>query len=304
MVLEYNKTSQVVLEIVKDLFALNVGDKMKSVRAYVTLFDSSQGTVQNAINYLVETGGIAIDKRGSQGSYLTKFDKNIILGLIGKRHIVGCMPLPYSKRYEGLASGLSGLGNDIMRFHLMYMRGSTNRFSRLLEGSVDYVITSRAAAQQAIKNGEKLEIVKAFGAQSFLSKHILVKSTKFTGAIDENTVLGVDKTSLDQIEIAKLLHKKIKIQLKYINASLIRKYLDNGEIDITIWNFDEILEKHLNYEYLELDFIEGLSKFTETVIVIKSNDHFTRRIIEDEVDVENILQIQKDVIMEIKTPIY
>ena len=304
MVLEYNKTSKVVLEIVKDLFALNVGDKMKSVRAYVKLLDSSQGTVQNAINYLVETKGIAIDKRGSQGSYLVKFDKNIILSLIGKRHIVGCMPLPYSKRYEGLASGLSGLGNETMRFHLMYMRGSTNRLSRLLEGSVDYVITSSAAAQHAIDNGEKLEIVKAFGEKSFVSKHILVKSKTFDGNIDEKTILGVDETSLDQIEIAKLLHAKVKVQLKYINASLIRKYLDNGEIDITIWNFDEILEKHLNYDYMELDFIDGLRKFNETVIVIKLNDHFTRRIIQDEVEVESILQIQKDVIMEIKTPIY
>jgi hypothetical protein len=55
---------------------------------------------------------------------------------------------------------------------------------------------------------------------------------------------------------------------------------------------------------MELDFIDGLRKFNETVIVIKLNDHFTRRIIQDEVDVESILQIQKDVIMEIKTPIY
>jgi len=304
MVLEYNKTSQVVLEIVKDLFTLKIGDKMKSVRAYVQLLDSSQGTVQNAINYLVETGGIAIDKRGSQGSYLDKFDKNIILSLIGKQHITGCMPLPYSKRYEGLASGLSGLDNDVMRFHLMYMRGSTNRLQRLLEGSVDYAITSHAAALRAIKNGDKLDIVKTFGEHSFVSKHILVKSVHFNGIIDDNTVLGIDETSIDQLEIAKLVQKKIKLKLKYINASLIRKYLDNGEIDITVWNFDEILEKHLDYDFLELDFIQGLGIFSETAVVIRRDDYFTKRIIEEEVDVEEILKIQKDVIEGTITPVY
>ncbi len=304
MVLEYNKTSQVVLEIVKDLFTLDIGDKMKSVRAYVQLLDSSQGTVQNAINYLIETGGIAIDKRGSQGSYLTKFDKNIVLSLIGKQYITGCMPLPYSKRYEGIASGLSGLGNDVMRFHLMYMRGSTNRLSRLNEGTVDYAITSHSAALRAIQSGMQFEIVKTFGENSFVSKHVLVKSRSFNGEIDENTILGIDKTSIDQVEIAKLLEKKIRITLKYINASQIHKYLDNGEIDATIWNYDEIAEKQLNYDYLNLDFIEGLGKFSETVIVIKSDDHFMRKIMQEEVNVEEILKIQKDVINGIITPIY
>jgi len=304
MGLEYNKTSQIVLELVKDLFNLNVGDKLRSVREYVKLFDTSQGTVQNALNYLVETGGIAIDKRGSRGSFLSKFDFEIILGVIDKQHLLGCMPLPYSKRYEGLASGLSGLGKGILRFHLMYMRGSENRISRLLEGSVDYAILSHAAALNAINNGVKIEIAKAFGKQTFVSKHVLVKSRKYQKDDSKPIILGVDETSLDQIEIAKILETKMNLKLKYINASLIRNYLDSGEIDATIWNYDEIKEKHLNYEYEDLKDIDELDKFTETVLVIKLNDHFTRRIIQDEVDKEKILKIQEDVINMVQTPVY
>ena len=302
--LEYNKTSQVILEIVKDLFTLNIGDKMKSVRTYVSMLDASQGTVQNAINYLVEEGAIAIDKRGSLGSFLVKFDKKKLLKLIGKQHIIGCMPLPYSKRYEGLASGLSGLGDEDVRFHLMYMRGSTNRVSTLIEGSVDYAITSHAAAKKEIEQGKKISIVKTFGPNSFVSKHVLVKSKNFDGHIGKDTVIGIDETSIDQIEIAKLIQKHMNIQIKYINASLIRKYLDNGDIDMTIWNFDEILEKHLNYEYEDLHLIEGLSIFTETVIVIRSNDYFMKRIMEDEVDVDTINKIQKAVIDGTQVPVY
>lgn len=304
MVLEYNKTTQIVLEIVKDLFTLNVGDKMKSVRAYVDLLDSSQGTVQNAINYLVETGGIEIDKRGSQGSYLTKFDKKIILQVIGKQHITGCMPLPYSRRYEGLATALSALDTDVMRFHIMYMRGSTNRLNKLEEGTVDYAITSRSAALRAINSGKPFEIASLLGANTFVSKHIIVKSKHFDGVLSENTVLGIDKTSIDQVEIAKLIEKKIKVKIKFINASLIHTLLDNGDIDVTIWNYDEIVEKKLNYDFIELDFIEGLSKFTETAIVIKSEDHFTKKIIQDEIQVDKILQIQKEVIDGVLTPVY
>lgn len=302
--LEYNKTTQTVIELVKHLFTLNIGDKMCSVREYVKMLDTSQGTVQNALNYLIENDAIAIDKRGSKGSYLQKFDMQIILQILGKQHLIGCMPLPYSKRYEGLATGFSELTRDDMRFHLMYMRGSKNRISRLLDGNVDYAIISYSAALKAIEEGFKIEVAKTLGEHTFVSKHILVLSRVFKKDLDENTVLGVDETSTDQLEIAKILQSTINMKLKYINASLIRKYLDTGEIDATIWNYDEIKEKQLDYDYKDLDFLTGLSKYTETAIVIKENDHITKRIILDEIHEERILEIQKGVIEGTITPVY
>lgn len=302
--LEYNKTTQVVIELVKQLFKLNIGDKMCSVREYVKMLDTSQGTVQNALNYLIEHNAIAIDKRGSKGSFLTHFDMQVILQILGKQHLIGCMPLPYSKRYEGLATGLSELTREDMRFHLMYMRGSKNRISRLLEGNVDYAIISYSAALKAIEEGQRIEVAKTIGKYTFVSKHILVLSRMFKGDLDSNTVLGVDETSSDQLEIAKILQETINVKLKYFNASLMRKYLDSGEIDATIWNYDEIKEKELDYDYKDLAFLSGLTEYTEAAIIIKENDYITKRIIFDVIHEERILEIQNGVIDGTITPVY
>lgn len=55
---------------------------------------------------LQENGAIKLESKGHLGTFLIAKNTAILLAFAGITSIVGVMPLPYSKRYEGFATGL------------------------------------------------------------------------------------------------------------------------------------------------------------------------------------------------------
>jgi hypothetical protein len=102
----------------------------------------NSGCVENA----GISGAIRIERRGRNGSYLVDMDNRTLLKHVDINNVVCAMPLPYTRLYEGLASGLKAQFDGIP-FYYAHMRGADIRVECLLNGVYDMAVVSRLAAE-------------------------------------------------------------------------------------------------------------------------------------------------------------
>ena len=82
------------------------GNRLKTIDELAGECGSSVGLTQAALKTLESSGAIRIERRGRNGSYLVEMDNKALLAHIDITNVVCAMPLPYTRLYEGLASGL------------------------------------------------------------------------------------------------------------------------------------------------------------------------------------------------------
>lgn len=79
------------------------------------------------------------------GSYLVEMDNKALLTHVDINNVVCAMPLPYTRLYEGLASGLKA--RRMAFLYYAHMRGADIRVECLLNGVYDMAVVSRLAAE-------------------------------------------------------------------------------------------------------------------------------------------------------------
>ena len=77
--------------------------------------------MQAALKTLESAGCITVQRSGRNGSFLTHVDYRSLLDYANISRVVCAMPLPYTREYEGLASGLKREFSDVP-FYFAHMR--------------------------------------------------------------------------------------------------------------------------------------------------------------------------------------
>ena len=108
-----------VTELARMLILCVPGQRLARVQEYAERFDVSTGTAQAALSYLQSAGAATLEARGRLGSYVRELRYPVLWSLGVQRPIVGTMPMPYSRRFEGLATAVSRLGTIRARFHTL-----------------------------------------------------------------------------------------------------------------------------------------------------------------------------------------
>ena len=182
-----------------EFIQLDVDDRIPTVAFLSEKYETARGTVQSSLKLLQDYGAIKLESRGHLGTFITYIDYLKLLEVAGINSLVGVMPLPYSKRYEGLATGIFNTLNDRhLSVNLAFMRGANHRLKALLDGRYDFAVTSRLTADYYLKNNEPIEIVAAFGDYSYVNEHVLVVRNDNDGVIRNNMKVGIDRSSIDQ----------------------------------------------------------------------------------------------------------
>lgn len=86
--------------------AHGAGARLPRVRDVAELLGVGNGTVQSALRLLEEAGAIKTVARGHLGTFLVGSDRAALWRLSGLGAVQAAMPLPHSRRFEGLATGL------------------------------------------------------------------------------------------------------------------------------------------------------------------------------------------------------
>jgi hypothetical protein len=198
------------------------------------------GTVQAAFQLLEEAGAVRTVARGHLGTFLVSADRAILWRLSGLGTLLAAMPLPYSRRYEGLATGLRAAFEQAQApFAVTFMRGAHARVSALLDGKADLVVLSRFAADRLMAE-HPLELVADLGPATYVGAHgVLVRH-----GVDLDSAglrVAVDRSSED-IELLTERMFAGRADVRWVEASYmqLRSLYERGEVDASVWNLDEV----------------------------------------------------------------
>lgn len=266
----YQKTGMTISNVALSLLSKNPGDRVMPISWYQEEFKVSRGTIQNALNYLRESGAIELVSHGHLGTCIEKIDYRKLQESCLIQELLGIMPLPYSLTYEGFATAVYEQLKEF-KFNMAYARGAVGRIKLVESGTYQFAISSRYAAEYAMKQGKNIEIAINFGNGSFLSRHVLLVRDKNCREIQDGMRLAYDADSLDQSGITESLIKGKNVELVNIRTQQTLSALSEGTIDAGVWNYDDIIENHhlgnLNIVFLDED--EYNCSFATAVMVVQ-----------------------------------
>lgn len=169
------------------------GNRLKTIDELANECRSSVGLTQAALKTLESSGAIRIERRGRNGSYLVEMDNKALLTHVDINNVVCAMPLPYTRLYEGLASGLKAQFDGIP-FYYAHMRGADIRVECLLNGVYDMAVVSRLAAESYLTQ-KGLCLALELGPHTYVGEHQLICRKGESANVKR---VGLDNRSADQ----------------------------------------------------------------------------------------------------------
>lgn len=291
----FNKNSSTIIALSKLFLSMEIQDKVPTFEQLSKDLMVARGTIQNSIKILQDEKAIEILPRGRKGTFLVDKDIEKLIYYANIRSLLGAMSLPYSKIYEGLATGLiSSLKNKYqIPVNMSYMRDATQRIDEMLDGRYDFIIISKLSAEIALKRDKQIKIVKDFGPKTYLSYHVIVFADASMDKIQDGMTVGLASNATSQNLWVKKICKDINVNYKEIDYNNVLAAVKRHEIDATVWNRDEI-----NNTLFQLNMVPIYSdeESTDAVLVVDANRKELVKIFEEIVDIETVTQIQKAVV--------
>lgn len=300
------KKGVIVNFLASDLLQLKKGDKLPSISEFQLKYDVARGTVQNALNYLKSENGLKTKSSGHLGTFIEEINYTVLQEYALSEAILGTMTLPYSRLYEGMATGIyEEYKENNIKLNLAYIRGSKERVRSITMKTYRFAVVSRFAANRAIEQGEPIEIVIDFGNHTYLSGHVLLFANLANNKIRDGMRVAIDYSSLDQQILTKENIQGKTVELIEMPGHQIIHSLKNNQIDAGIWNFDEIRDK--NYE--ELNYVSLTDNKLEkdmgaSVIICHQDDVSIKAFFAKSFDWQKVLKIQEEVVKGTTIPRY
>lgn len=287
---------------------VNVGDRILTISDFGDQIPVSRGTIQNSLQILKDMKAIELESRGKFGTYLIAKDIDALLSFTNINFLIGAMPLPYSKLYEGLATGILNTleGSLKIPVNIAHMRGAKNRIELVRKHRYDFAVVSKFAALHYQKeNPDTIDIVSSFGIATYVKKHVLLKRKVVEISDKKGIKVGIDPMSLDQYYLTKNFFKDLKVEYITINYAQIIDLLEEEKIDFAIWNGDELNFNRNKIDVIDIEDKTG-SNFdnTEAVIIISCEKSEIGSLIKTFMNKETVLRIQEEVVNGIVLPQY
>jgi hypothetical protein len=290
--------------VARIMASLRVGDRVPAVTELCERLGTARGNIQLAIGNLKKLKAVELRSRGHLGTYIENIDYLKLLETCGIKEIAGVMPLPYSKRYEGLATGIYSACNlDGLRTGIAFMRGAENRIRNLYGGRYDFVVLSKLSFDYYIQQGRLLKEICNFGDYSYVGKHMVIVPKGFSGNWRQVRV-GIDDSSVDQrlLTLSYFSDKPaVFVPMKY---NQLFSYLQKRQIDAAIWNTDDIDLDAKGLAALELGDLPECAKGTQAIIACRQDDNLTIRLLGEMLSVSVVKRQQQEVVDGNRVPRY
>lgn len=303
----YSKNGLTAKNIAKELLDLDTGEKIPRVADYSEKLGIGRGTVQIALGLLEELKAIRLEARGHLGTFLIDKDIELLQEIAGISPLIGSMPLPYSRKYEGLATGLVE-AFDIAgkKINLSYMRGGLNRLEAVRTKRSDFAIVSKMTADNSLEKYSNLSVMKKLGVNSYVSAHKIFLADTNETSIRNGMKIGVDMDSPDQKLLTFSEFNGMDVEYVYINYMQLFDMLQAKQIDAAVWSMDD---KRLTQQFRSIEFqspeAKKISEETSEAVIVIDRDREEEMMDKwGSVNSDDILSIQKQVEEGSKIPRY
>jgi hypothetical protein len=291
-----SKKGKTLLKVASLLLTIEKGQRIPKVESLAQQLNVGRGTIQSSLKILEEAKAIELLSRGHLGTFLLQKDVSKLLEFAGVNTITAVMPLPYSKKYEGLATALTTVFHHMgIRLNLAFMRGSNPRLEGVKEGRYDFAVVSFMAAKNAVEKAN-ITIEKRLGAQSYVSKHKIYFADSDKTEIEDGMRIGIDSKSADQRTLAEAEAQGKKVTFVETTYMHLLQSLEAGLIDATVWNADEVQRPTLYAKDLTSSLaVRNSQEISETALVAHG-DKQTISYLLGLIDKQELLTIQKQVV--------
>lgn len=299
-----SKNAIVVEHLAKYFIGVEDNSRIKTISELEDEIVVARGTIQNSLNLLKQVGAITLKARGHLGTFLISKDISMLLRYANISFIVGVMPLPYSKLYEGLSTGLLHTMENKLNVpvNMAYMRGASRRIEMMLNGRYDFAILSKFAAIDYLNQNNDIEIITEFEPGSFLNKHVVMFNSPDHQVIEDGMRVGIDYDSIDQSSLTLEVSKSLDVELVEVSYNQLVEKLLTNEIDAAIWNDDEVARKTPSITTRDLELDNNYN--TIAVIVIDKNRQDLKRLLMSLIDINEVQDIQHQVLNNELIPSY
>jgi DNA-binding transcriptional ArsR family regulator len=251
--LPLSKQTIAMLALSRGFLRQRVGDLMDPIGVWAERLQVGRGTVQAALRLLEDAGGVHLNGRGRGGTRIEALDYLRLWEVTGSKVVVGTMPLPYTLRYQGLATGLyKGFEQAGLPLQMAYMRGAGQRLDGVGQGRYEFAVTSALAASSLIKERPDLEIALTFRGQSYTAEHVLLFASPQAREPWTGMRVGIDTASYDQRVLTEAITGRWSVQLVPVNYTHLLEMLMRGELDAAVWNGDEVRERKVQVGVVSL----------------------------------------------------
>ncbi len=297
-----SQTGKVTMGIARLLLHCAEGEKLPRMMDLARTLKSGHGTIQEAFSYLIKSGAITVETKGSQGSYLIAADYTLLWRYAGNEWIVGSMPLPYTLRYEGLATALyAQLEMTKLPFNMTYQRGSLSRGEMVRKEHYHFAVMSMLAAQHFVERHPEVMIIAQLSRESYVSEHVLVSRVPR----EQIRRVGVDFTSLDEVlltEDESRLHSDW--ETVPITRAQVLDLLQEEQFDAIIWNQDGVQVAPENVALLPLQGDARKRELASQTAIIALRDGPVRNVLKGIFSPDTLAVIQQEVLEKRRQPRY
>lgn len=294
------KEGVVITTLARYLLGEQCGNRLKTIDELAGELHSSVGLTQAALKTLESSGAIRIERRGRNGSFLVEMDNKILLSHVDLNNVVCAMPLPYTRLYEGLASGLKAQFEGIP-FYYAYMHGADIRVECLLDGVYDMAVVSRLAAESYLKRSGLCMAVE-LGAHTFVDEHQLICRIGEAKSIRR---VGLDSRSADQKIMTDIYFGHDDVEIINLSYHEGLQRIVKGDVDAVIWNV--VANAELTLLGLEAKPLTDDPRFlqaTEAVVLTRAEDYPMQQLLRSVVDKPALLAHQQRVVSGKQEPSY
>lgn len=285
------KNRLVVMRLARDLLSTDLDERLHTVDEYTEELKVSRGTVQKALQLLVDEKCITTYFRGHLGNYLIAKDDDKLWEYSGFGTLSGAMPIPLGELAQGIATGVC----DCMKaqkvpFNCVFIQGGNTRLKGLLQHKYDFIIASYLTAQLVKESYPDLEEVMELPGCIYGGKYILYFADPEKTQVEDGMRVAIDPSSIDQHILTELVCENRK-NIQYIETTYFDTHycVKDGRADVTVSRSDTLASVYLDKQNQahaeerdahskELPVLKGYTRkdmeLFNTTVVLASKDNY------------------------------
>ncbi|MEG0377917.1 MAG: YhfZ family protein, partial [Eubacterium sp.] len=278
----YKKTGLAIINIARDFYTMQEGDRVPTIAEYTQRFSVSRGIVQKAIAALEADHCIETQKNGVKGTFAVKLDYQKLYSYTNWGSLTGTMPVPLTESLSSLTTAIcEEMEQSPFPFSFAYVTGSQKRLEALEKMIYDFIVVSKSSAEKYLKEYDFLEEAIELKNCIYSAPYILYFFDESKTEVEDGMRMAVDINSTDQYEISKKLCENKNVEFVQTPYSTFSKLLTNKSVDCFIYREDgwyNNLKPDLKQIQIDLPNYSREEMVTPVILIHKENYGFKKLI--------------------------
>ncbi len=292
----YKKSGLITLKIARDLFTMDIGEKLPTIAEYTEQFSVSRGTVQDAINLLLNNGCMELSKNGSKGSFLTSLSPERLCKYANWESLTGTMPVPLNTYLTSLTTGIChAMTGCTIPFSFAFITGSVKRMEALNKLTYDFIVVSKSTALSYLKEFPHIEGALTLRDCSYSAPYRVFFSDLLCKEVKDGMTVGIDHNCTDQAALTHSLcrDKEVKfVEIPYIGLG---DAISNASVDCAIYREEKFLIER-GIHSAPINIAQYSSENAQTpVILTNMNNYGIKKLIQKYLLPKEVCEVQKKV---------